>query len=106
MSDQLRKRIEAAERRRAARAGEHNIRLEIVPSGLTAEQRRAWRQEVSADGRVFALHIMPWPPRTSRDVSELLESPGTTQHSLLESVRILNNPNAEAVVAGWSHRNV
>ena len=107
MSDQMRKRIEAAEQRRAARAGENNVSLEVVPRYLTADQRQAWRREMAEDRlSVFMLHIMPWPPRSPRDVSELMEIPGMTQRNLLESVRILNNPNAEAVVTGWSQRNV
>lgn len=103
MTDRLRKRVDAIEQRQSAQAGGLNLRLAIVPRGMTADQRRQWRAEQDAQpGRTLVLHVIPWPPCSLSDLDECLEAEAIEPGMMAAAVREMGDPQATAAY----HRHV
>jgi len=101
MLEKLAQRIEAVERRRQARSGELNMRVSFVPRGLSAEERADWRRLRAAEpGKQFAVHFIPWPPQTAREVEEAVETDGDAAR-VAEAIHGLSDHRASQVLADW-----
>ncbi len=99
MTERLRKRVDAIEQRQSAQAGGLNLRLAIVPRGLSIDQRRQWRAEQDAQpGRAFILHVIPWPMRSLSDLDECLEVETIEPSMMAAAVREMSNSQAVAVL--------
>ena len=99
MTERLRKRVDAIEQRQSVQAGGLNMRLVIVPRGMTLDQRRQWRAEQAAlPGRAFVLHVIPWPMRSLSDLDECLESDAIEPGMMAAAVREMADPRAAAML--------